>query len=313
LTANRDTPAAPRISVAVPARNVGPWVAETLDSVLGQTRPPDEVIVVENGSDDDTREVLEGYRDRVTLVEMPCRGAPAAYNRGFAEATGEYVAMCPADDVWRPEKLERQAAAIAAHPEADVFFGHARHFGADTSEYERPPGEGMLDRSALTRALYAENLIAAPTVLIRRAFFERVGRFREDILVEDYEFWMRALHAGASFFYDPHLLVDFRRHGSNLSSRLLDMREQVIHPVHLTYAGDVEPALARRVLAADLRQIGRYHLDAGHPAEARTAYRGSLRHRPSLKALLAVAALTLPGSDWLRASERRLRASRRVA
>ncbi len=288
-------------------------MAETLDSVLGQTRPPDEVIVVENGSNDDTPALLEGYRERVTLVEMPCRGAPAAYNRGFAEASGDYVAMCPADDVWRPEKLERQAAAIAAHPEADVLFGHARHFGIDTSEYARPPGEGMLDRGALTRALYAENLIAAPTTLIRRAFFEEIGRFQEDILVEDYEFWMRALRAGASFFYDPHLLVDFRRHGNNLSSRLLEMREQVIHPVHRAYAGEVEPALARRVLAADLRQIGRYHLDAGRSAEARAAYRASLRHRPSAKALLAVIALSLPGSSRLRASEQRLRPSRRAA
>jgi glycosyltransferase involved in cell wall biosynthesis len=200
VTAAPDTPAAPRISVAVPARNVGPWIAETLDSVLGQTRPPDEVIVVENGSSDDTREVLEGYRDRVTLVEMPCRGAPAAYNRGFAEATGEYVAMCPADDVWRPEKLERQAAAIAANPEADVLFGHARHFGIDSSEYLRPPGRGILDRDELLRAMYVDNLIPAPTTLIRRSFFERLGRFREDLLVEDYEFWMRALRAGGTYF-----------------------------------------------------------------------------------------------------------------
>jgi hypothetical protein len=91
------------------------------------------------------------------------------------------------------------------------------------------------------------------------------------------------------------------------------MRERVILPVHRTYAADVGPALSRRVLAADLRQIGRHHLDAGRSTEARAAYRASLRHRPSPKALLAVAALTLPGSERLRASEQRLRAKRRVA
>jgi lipopolysaccharide exporter len=300
-------PAEPRISVVVPARNAAPWIAETLDSVLGQTRPPDEVIVVENDSTDGTPEVLESYGDRITVIEMPSRGAAAAYNRGFIAATGDYVAMCPADDVWRPEKLERQAAALVANPEVDVIFGHARHFGVDTSEYKRPPGEGLLEENELRRAMYVENLIPAPTTLVRRAMFERLGRFREDMLVEDYEFWMRALRDGATFFYDPHLLVDYRRHGDNLSSRLLDMRRHVDHPIHLMYSDDVGDRLARRVLAGDLRQIGRYLLESGDLDDARRAYRASLRYRTSAKALLAVMALRLPGSERLRALEQRYR------
>jgi PST family polysaccharide transporter len=306
-------PAPLRVSIAIPARNAAPWIGETLDSVLGQTRPPDEVIVVENGSTDGTNEVLERYAGRIKVVRMQPRGAAAAYNRGFVEATGDYVAMCPADDVWRPEKLERQVAALTAHPGVDVIFGHARHFGDDTSEYKRPPGQGILDREELLHAMYVENLIAAPTSLIRRSLFERLGRFREDMLVEDYEFWMRALHDGATFFYDPHLLVDYRRHGDNLSSRLLDMRLRVDHPVHREYAGDVSKRFARRVLSGDLRQIGRYHLDSGRLEEARRAYRASLRYRPSAKAALAVLALRLPGSDRLHRLEQRYRGRWSVA
>jgi PST family polysaccharide transporter len=298
----------PRVSVVVPARNAAPWVADLLDSVLGQSRPPDEVIVVENESTDGTEEVLERYRDRITLIRMPGRGAAAAYNRGFAAATGDFVAMCPADDVWRPEKLERQMATLAAHPEVDVIFGHARHFGADTSEYARPPGSGILDSDRLRRAMYERNLIAAPTTLIRRSLFERLGGFREDMLVEDYEFWMRALRADATFFYDPHLLVDYRRHGENLSSRLLDMRLHVDHPVHRMYAEDVGRRHSRRVLSIDLRQIGRYHLDAGRLDEALRAYQASLRYRVSAKVLLAVAVLRSPGSNRLCALEQRYRA-----
>ncbi len=302
-----------RISVAIPARNAAPWIGETLDSVLGQTRPPDEVVVVENGSTDGTDKVLERYAGRIKVVQMQPRGAAAAYNRGFIEASGDYVAMCPADDVWRPDKLERQAAALTAHPEVDVIFGHARHFGADTSEYKRPPGEGVLDREALLHAMYVENLIPAPTSLIRRSLFERLGRFREDMLVEDYEFWMRALRDGATFFYDPHLLVDYRRHGDNLSSQLLDMRLRVDHPVHREYAGDVDKRFARRVLSGDMRQVGRYYLDSGRLEEAQRAYRASLRYRLSAKAVLAVLALKLPGSDRLCELEQRYRGRWSVA
>jgi len=298
----------PTISVVIPARNAGPWIAETLDSVLGQTRRPDEVVVVENGSTDDTEEVLARYEGRITVVRAEPRGAAAAYNRGFVEASCDYVAMCPADDVWRPEKLERQAADLRANPGIDVIFGHARHFGVDTSEYKRPPGEGLLDHDRLCRAMYVENIIPAPTSLIRRSTFERLGRFREDMLVEDYEFWMRALSDGATFFYDPHLLVDYRRHADNLSSRLLDMRLRVDHPVHKMYAGEVSRRLSRRVLAGDLRQVGRYHLDAGRLGEARRAYLSSLRYRPSFKGAVAALALALPGSDRLCSLERRYRA-----
>src|SRR5690242_4887481 len=99
----------PSISVVVPAYNAARWIEETLRSVLDQTCQPAEIFVVNDGSTDDTAERAERFGDRVTVVSQPNGGPPAAYNRGFDMATTDYVAMCPADDVWDPRKLEWQA------------------------------------------------------------------------------------------------------------------------------------------------------------------------------------------------------------
>ena len=283
------------ISVVVPAYNAGPWIAETLRSVLGQSREPDEVVVVENGSTDGTLAELDRFAGRVRVVRMERRGAPAAYNRGFLEARGDYVAMCPADDIWRPRKLEWQVESIEQNPAIDIAFGHARHFGLDNSEYKRPPGVGVQDVEELRKAMYVECLIPAPTALIRHSLYEQLGPFREDLPAEDYEFWMRALRARATFFYDPRCLVDYRRHGNNISSALIRMRRDLDYPVHIEYSGDVEPQLAAEVLAGDLRHIGRYYFDAGRRRDAYEAYRGSLAHKLTARGLVATAALSVPG------------------
>ncbi len=283
----------PTIAVAIPAYNAERWIAATLESVLAQTDPPDEVIVVDDGSTDATAEIA-GRFAAVRVLRQANMGAPAAYNRGFDEARSDYVAMLPADDLWRPRKIERQRATLAARPEIDVTFAHARMFGLIEEEYERPSGRGVLDWAEFAPEMYRVDLIPAPTAVVRRSLHVRLGRFREDLLAEDYEFWLRALEAGAIFHYDERCMLDYRRHEGNLSGRLLEIRE-LDHAIHERYAGLVDRRLARRVLSDDLRQIGRFHLDAGRLAEARRAYAASLRHRLSAKALVATAGLSLPG------------------
>src|SRR5262245_55510277 len=247
---------APSVSVVIPAYNSAPWIAETVESVLAQTSPADEVIVVDDGSTDGTVDALAPYGSRITLISQPNGGAAAALNRGFAEAAGGYVARIGSDDLWDPRKLEWQREALRAHPEADISVGHARHIGLYELEYKRPPGEGVLDPDVLRPALYVRCLFVAPSALIRRELHERLGAFREGQINEDYEFWLRALRAGAVFHYEPRLICHHRRHGGNLSSQLQPTREADLE-IHREYARDVPPELAARVLAADLRQIAR--------------------------------------------------------
>jgi glycosyltransferase involved in cell wall biosynthesis len=290
------------ITAVVAAYNAEPWIGEALEAILGQTRPPDEVVVVDDGSTDGTARVLESFGDAIRVVHQPNGGCPAAFNRAFREAHSDFVAMCGADDIWEPRKLEWQAETLAAHPEVDVLFGDARVIGEHRPAalandlYTEGVPAGVLDGSMLRDALYRGNFICAPSIAIRRGLFERLGPFIEDYGADDYEYWMRCLRAGAQFFYDARPLLSYRRHESNLSSRLLWMA-QCSHDVHLRYADFIEDrALVREILADDLFRIARGLVDEGRPREASAAFRTSLRHRLDPRALIWIAILALPAA-----------------
>lgn len=298
----------PSVSVAIPAYQAERWLAETLDAVLAQTSPPDEVVVVDNGSTDATADVAQEFDAPVRLVRQRSnRGPAAAYNRAIDESRGDYVAMCPADDLWEPHKLELQREALSARPDVDVAFGAARSFGSEERDFPRPEGKGVLDPESFFREMYRADVVAAPTALVRRALFHRLGAFREDLAGEDYEFWMRALRCRAVFFYDPRVLVRLRRHGGNLSSQALPMWE-LNHRIHQLYAADLgDDDLARRTLARDLRRIGRCRLGLGRAEAARHAYRASLSQVLHPAALAWALAVSTPGTQglWRRAAARR--------
>ncbi|MGZ8634947.1 MAG: glycosyltransferase [Solirubrobacteraceae bacterium] len=297
----------PTISAVVAAYQAERWIAEAIEAILGQTHPPDEVIVVDDGSTDGTAKELERFADRIRVVRQPNGGCPAAFNTAFREATGDFVALCGSDDVWVPEKLEWQLEAIRRHPEVDVLCGDARLFGRVDGAYAQPPGTGVLDSAALTEALYRANVICAPSVLIRRSLFERLGPFVEDFGADDYEYWMRCLRAGARFYYDPRPLLGWRQHDGNLSSKEIWMLE-CSYEVRRRYSDDVaNRAVVHEMLAADLFKIGRTRVDEGRPRDARQAFAHSLRHAsgasPSanVRALTWVAVLSLPGAARERA------------
>jgi glycosyltransferase involved in cell wall biosynthesis len=302
----------PTISVVIPAYNAVRWIDETLRSVLEQTRAADEVIVVNDGSTDDTAARARAHGSRVTVIDQPNGGPPAAYNRGFDSAAGEYVAMCPADDIWDPRKLEWNDAVLAGDPAIDVLFGRARFFGQADGEHPHPRGQGRLDPAAFMREMYAADLVPAPATVVRRDLHQRLGRFDESLPSEDYEFWMRALRAGAAFYHDPREMARLRIHGGNVSLRAVEIWE-MNHAIRVAYAPDVaDPALSSRLLAADLRQIARSRLGAGRIRDARSAYVASLRRRPSPEAAAGAAALTLPGAGGLLRLAQAARARRRA-
>jgi glycosyltransferase involved in cell wall biosynthesis len=286
----------PSISVVVAAYQAERFIAEALESILGQTRPPDELIVVDDGSTDGTAAELERFADRICIVRQPNGGCPAAFNTAFREARGDFVALCGADDIWEPHKLEWQAEAIAAHPEVDVLCGHAVLVGHTEGDYSRPPSTGVLDSSSLKDALYRQCCICAPSVIIRRSLFERLGPFIEDFGADDYEYWFRCLRNGARFYYDPRPLLSWRQHENNLTGRTAWM-DECADQVRRMYEEDVSD----RAIADDLFRTGRRLVEAGRPREARQAFRGSLRHgrastssSANARALAWVAILGLP-------------------
>lgn len=296
----------PTVGVVVPAYNAARWIGDTLESVLAQTDPADEIVVVDDGSTDDTREVVTGFGDRVRLLEQANAGCGAAFNTAIEASSAEYVALCPADDLWVAEKLEWQRQTLREHPEVDVSFGAAVNFGASDAPFHRPGGEGVLEPRRLLREMFSEHCIPDPSVVVRRELHRRLGGFVHPI-GEDYEFWMRALRGGAVFHFDPRVLVRLRQHGGNLSSNALAIHEMTL-AVRQEAAEDVGDAdLVSRVIARNQRQVARARLGLGLVAEARAAYRASLRTRFDGGAALAVALLGMPAAP---AVVRRLNARR---
>jgi GT2 family glycosyltransferase len=291
----------------MPAYNAAQWIDETLESVLAQTRPADEVIVVDDGSTDDT--AARAGAHGVTVLVQPNGGPPAAYNAGFDAVQSDYAAMCPADDLWHPNKLEWQAQALAENPSIDVLFGKARYFGLNEGDHPHPERPGVQERGAFLRAMYAADLIPAPTAVVRLALHRKLGRFDESLPSEDYEFWLRALRAGATFAYDERVLVRLRQHGGNVSSRALAIWE-MNHLIRTRYAPDVADAeLTRQLLARDLREIARCRFGAGRPKAARDAYRAAMAQRLTAEAAVGAGLLSVPGlRDGLAALNLRRRA-----
>jgi glycosyltransferase involved in cell wall biosynthesis len=250
--------------------------------------------VVDDGSTDGTASVVRGFGDRVRLIEQENRGCPGAFDTGFRETKGDFVALCPADDVYEPRKLEWQQQVLADHPEVDVVFGAAERFGLASGDHARPERSGVLDRDWFAAAMYRGNLIADPSAVVRRSLYLDLGGY-EPLVGEDYEFWMRALAAGASFYFDPRLVVRLREHGGNLSYRALDIWEtnRLIHERYAELAAD--PDLVRRTLARDLLMIGYCRAALGRRADARRSFRASLDTRLSPVSLAAAMAMSVPG------------------
>jgi glycosyltransferase involved in cell wall biosynthesis len=285
---------APSISVVVPAYNAEPYVAETLTAILSQTHAPEEVIVVDDGSTDGTLAELARFRSDIKVLRQDNRGAADAHNTGFTRARGEYVARCDADDVWEPTKLERQVEAIRTDSQIDIGVGAAWVFGRDERWFADPPGAGVLDGRTFARTMYRGNVVCASTAVIRRRLFDVIGPFTERLPCEDYDYWLRALKAGATFYYDPALLVRYRQRDGSVTSALLKMHQST-HLAHTWHADLVDDRrLVRAVLARDLSDIARLLVDDDRHREARSTFRASMRQRPGAFALAWTLLLCAP-------------------
>ena len=198
-----------RISVVLPVFNRAPYVGEAIESVLGQTRPPDELIVVDDGSTDDTAAVVERWaRPSLRIVRQENRGIGGARNSGLREVTGDLVAFIDSDDLWERDKLERQAAAMRDGGDVQLVFGHL-------VEFLSPERADELGASLRVSTDPVPGLIAT-TLLVRRAAAERIGPFDERLRVGEFVEWMaRARDLGLATRMLPEVVARRRVHGGN--------------------------------------------------------------------------------------------------
>jgi glycosyltransferase involved in cell wall biosynthesis len=201
--------AASLISVVIPAYNAERFLADALASVQRQQACHLEIIVLDDGSTDGTRQIAEPWPG-VRYFWQANSGIGAARNAGVAQASGELLAFLDADDLWTDDKLQRQLAVLEARPDIDLVGGQVEQFF--DAALAVPPG-------ALPPPV--ADAFSAGCMLVRRAAFDRVGHFRIDLKVGEVIDWhSRAVSGGLHMLTLPHVLLRRRIHGNNTVLRL---------------------------------------------------------------------------------------------
>ncbi len=204
------------VSAVIPTRDRARWVERAVASVLAQTRPPEEVIVVDDGSTDGTAECLRELFPQVRVISTENRGVSAARNRGIAAAASEWIAFLDSDDEWRPEKLEAQLEALAAEPGCrlchsdEIWIRNGRRVNPRRHHEKRG---GSIYRRCLPRCV-----ISPSAALVARSLLVEVGLFDESLpACEDYDLWLRICVREPVAYVDRPLVVKHGGHDDQLS------------------------------------------------------------------------------------------------
>lgn len=252
------------VSVVIPTYNYGRFVTEAVDSVLAQTRPADEVVVIDDGSTDDTRERLRPYGDRIRYVYQNNQGLSAARNTGIRTARGDVIGLLDSDDLWHPEKLAWQVGALAGAPELGLVAADTvRDLKQGWPEVGRAAPLPL--RAVTLRDLVIRSRFGPSGVLARRQCFAAVGGFDTTLRsAEDRDMWIRI----AAKFPIAKLelpLWYYRLHGGNMSAAARRMEENEMRVLRRALDAH-EPLrrdylLRRKVLGYTLRSAA-YRYDA---------------------------------------------------
>lgn len=286
---------APLVSIVIPCFNAEAFIAEAIGSALGQSHPHLEVIVVDDGSADDSLAVIAGFDDpRLTCIAQDNQGASAARNAGLARAQGEFVVFLDGDDLLGPDAVRIGLDVLRTRPETSFTFGRPGQIDAAglrlSPAATRWPGEGPLDYAT---ALGPRIPVPSALCVFRTALVRRIGgfdpRFR---YAEDYDFYLRNLRHGPAWRHGA-VVADYRRHGTNASHRRAACLRDVMALLETQrrhIAGDSAAAAAWRTGRRDWQR----HFGKLIPREVLNAARAG--RLPAMARALATFAAHAPGT-----------------
>lgn len=221
-----DTAKEPLLSVLVPCFNYGQYVGETLRSVLGQDYPNFELIVVDDGSTDDSAQVIQRVLEdqqpsspvrRVAFVRQANQGVSAALNTALSEARGEFIATFDADDLMPPGRLRLQADYLRQQPLVGCLGGGAIRIDEQGRLLPKKDKKRQVRRYDFSQALAAALVVGGNIAMYRREAMEKAGGYDPNIKIQDFQMTLKVAHAG--FFVDilPEVVTLYRKHGDSLS------------------------------------------------------------------------------------------------
>lgn len=277
----------PRVSIIIPAYNRADMILTALNSVLAQTYTDWEAVVVDDGSSDNTREVVAGVKDaRVRYIYQENKGLPGARNTGIRASGGEYVAFLDSDDAFLPDKLALQVPVLDANPDLCLVAGGF----IEVDENLRPlheirpwvknPTLGLLDWVRT-----CSFCVGSP--LVRRAWLDKAGLFDENMrFVEDWDLWLRMASMGCRMEWLKKPVYLYRMHPSSMVRQAVQMKKGMLTMFDKFFA---RPDLPAEAAALRGKAYGHAYLNAaaralagGDGAEGKTCLTEAFKNNPSL-------------------------------
>lgn len=259
MSMSASTSSSPLVSVVIPAYNAAAYIERAVDSVLQQTFSDYEVIVVDDGSTDDTSHRLAHYGSRIRYLFQENQERSAARNHGILNSKGRFIAFLDADDYWHPDKLSKQLGLVARHPEVALVYSWAQCFVGDR-KLPRVLGQDFASTGGLDvfRGLLLGKSLPALTVLADRSAVIQAGLFdREIAIIEDWDLWLRlTMHGEVAVV--PEVLAYYRLAGKYLPAAMArlkvpDMRvrsvERVLRSARESMSADLSSQLEKTALA----------------------------------------------------------------
>ncbi len=196
----------PKVSVIIPTYNREQFIVETINSVLNQTYKDFEIIVVDDGSTDNTKIKLEQFKSKIKLIEQKNSERAVARNNGTKNSTGQYVAFLDSDDIWIKNKLEKQVEILDSKSEVILTYGQCLRINEDGQKIKTARRQLRGFSGNVYEELLMRNFIVSPTPMIRKDFFEKTAGFQTKYIpYEDWEFWIRFSLLGKFHFINKPL------------------------------------------------------------------------------------------------------------
>jgi len=277
----------PKVSVLMPSFNYARYLPASIESVLSQSYSDLELIITDDCSTDESREIVEQWRrlDRrvVPVLHDVNHGLARARNSGLAVSSGEFIALCDADDLWMPDKLKTQMECFQAQPELGLVHSDSAIIDGDgkltgerfSSLLHR---KGQATSGNLFEVLCERNFLCVPTVILRREAIQYAGGFEESLRsLEDWVCWTKVSRK-YPFLYIEDALVQYRIHGAGLSSNPKGMATNRVKAFRflLESFSDIPPRLRSKMLYS----LGVSYLEIKDTRDAVRAFVDSIRANP---------------------------------
>ncbi|MDQ3929530.1 MAG: glycosyltransferase [Chloroflexota bacterium] len=254
----------PTVSAVITTYNYGRFISRAIESVLAQTLQPDEIIMVDDGSTDDTAQVVARYADRgLRYVYKANGGGSSARNAGILASHCELIAFLDADDVWLPHKLERQVEQMVRHPNLGLVSGSEWQVD-ERGEHPYLVARQPLEAAGVYKQMLVENFIGNTSLaLVRRSVFDKVGMFDEKVpLGHDWDMWLRIARAyPISILEEP--LIYYTRHSGSLSAGKIEQRYRSNREFHRRYIGQLPSAWDRVWISMAAQSMNLYYTAVG--------------------------------------------------